>query len=315
MKTEKKNIKLFLLGAPKTNEFDKNNDLLIRMIENVNSCNIILANEITNADIVIAYPYIANTINFKIRWLISIIFLRKKMKADGDFDFNWLVGANRKPLLFVCHENLDKPFWWMRLGRFLVRSNTSRLTFWPKNIDPVGCRFPYWYNYVNWPQYSRETNYPRFGKLYDINQLLQPLAPQANDRLEKAVMVSSHNDFPRRNIIKKIQKTYNLDIWGNGYRSFKSDKLTLLKKYRYNVCPENSVGMGYDTEKLPEAWLAGCIPTGYFLNPYSDFNPDVLLDEEQPFKKPLLKTTPKLDEIEKYLGDFFAKHFPNYSRL
>ncbi len=37
-------------------------------------------------------------------------------------------------------------------------------------------------------------------------------------------------------------------------------KLSILENYEFNLCPENQIYPGYFTEKIPEAYLAGCIP-------------------------------------------------------
>ena len=40
-------------------------------------------------------------------------------------------------------------------------------------------------------------------------------------------------------------------------------KKELLSQYQINLCPENFIGQGYITEKIPEAFLSGCIPVTY----------------------------------------------------
>lgn len=52
-------------------------------------------------------------------------------------------------------------------------------------------------------------------------------------------------------------------------RDFADNKLRYLSGYRFNICPENSLGSGYTTEKVFEAIAAGCIPIywGAYLEP------------------------------------------------
>ncbi|WP_020005449.1 glycosyltransferase family 10 domain-containing protein, partial [Brachyspira innocens] len=38
------------------------------------------------------------------------------------------------------------------------------------------------------------------------------------------------------------------------------DKIEYLKDFKFNICPENTISDGYITEKLFDAFKAGCIP-------------------------------------------------------
>lgn len=56
-------------------------------------------------------------------------------------------------------------------------------------------------------------------------------------------------------------------------------KVAFLRAYRFNLCFENRAFPGYSTEKLPEAYQAGCVPL-YWGNPLvaRDFNPRAFLN-------------------------------------
>lgn len=41
---------------------------------------------------------------------------------------------------------------------------------------------------------------------------------------------------------------------------FNNDKISYLKQFRFNLCPENSDSDGYVTEKIFDSFMAGCIP-------------------------------------------------------
>jgi hypothetical protein len=51
---------------------------------------------------------------------------------------------------------------------------------------------------------------------------------------------------------------------------YKEDKISFLKNFKFNICPENSDATGYVTEKLFEAFMGGCIPVYWG----SDNNPE-----------------------------------------
>lgn len=50
-----------------------------------------------------------------------------------------------------------------------------------------------------------------------------------------------------------------VDIYGRGIRDFDS-KWNVLAPYKYSIVLENYIGNDFITEKLPDAWLAYCVP-------------------------------------------------------
>lgn len=281
-----------------------NDDLLLLVIQKITGKEVKLTSNIRNADLVIAYPYITSSFIFKIKWLLSMLAATLHLIERDGINFRWLLGVKHKKVLFVSHENLDRPYWWNMIGRFLISSDLPRLTFWPNEVDPNGGRFPYWYNYIDWPTYPRAAGYPRFGRLYTISELCAPLSPSSN-RLDRAIAISSHLDHPRSALLKSLESKFKIDVFGQAGSRLEGSKLNEMQKYKFAFCPENSVGFGYETEKIPEAWVAGCVPIGIFLNPYSQFNPNLSKinpndpDTYQDIK--LLDREPNLNEIENYV--------------
>jgi hypothetical protein len=215
-------------------------------------------------------------------------------------------------ILAISHENLDRRPW-QAFGNLLLQTEIPRLTFWPQDIDPKGFRFPYWWNYVDWPEIPRlgAAERTRFGSLYDIETLCatQDMSDDSHPRYEKAVWLTRHLDFPRGSILAMIKKYMDVDViqgvpWGQ--------KMELLRSYRYCVTTENSTGYGYETEKNLEARVAGCIPVGYIQNPFSDFNENAFFfhppTERVTELPPLLNQVPTLDGLLKYLGESVLKN-------
>lgn len=61
---------------------------------------------------------------------------------------------------------------------------------------------------------------------------------------------------------------------------FGDDKTRYLRQFQFNICPENSAGDGYVTEKIWQAFAAGCIPiyAGYSRDPEPEIlNPQAFL--------------------------------------
>ena len=311
-------LKVAYVGATWEGGVDEENDLLLLILKKMNRGQVKLVSSPKQADLLVAYPYVVGSLAFKLKWVIGIVMRRLGVFKDRSRLFRWLIGTGRKPVLFVSPENLDRPFWWSMLGKFLIDSDVPRLTFWPPEIDPVGVRFPYWYNYVDWPQYPRGNFYNRFGRLYRLEELMSPL-PHPIERKDRAVSISSHLDHPRRGLLSNLKSLMAVDSFGAAATRFSGGKLDLMCEYKYAFCAENSVGYGYDTEKIPEAWVAGCVPVGFYLNPFSDFNPEIAKcaqgNSEAAYHSPLLLKQPELSRVENYVGKFLRESFTDHAHL
>jgi hypothetical protein len=265
-----------------------------------------------NADMILAYPYGSGSSIFKVKWFLFQLIKKTFIIKDTTIGFRWILGVGSKPTLFISHENLDRPYWWHTYGSLLINSRLPRLTYWPQEIDASGARFPYWYNYVDWSDYPRSNFYSRYGKLYSLDALIAPLKEDPI-RKDEVILIASHLDFPRASILDNIRKTKVVKVFGNAGTPFNGDKHSLMTKYKYALSSENSVGFGYDSEKIPEAWIAGCIPVGVFKNPYSEFNQEVMCEYDDnlnspAFRAPLLLNTPNLRKIEQYVKNFVEEH-------
>lgn len=204
--------------------------------------------------------------------------------------------------IFVTAENLQHPAW-VGIGDLLRRSSLPRLTCWPKDIDPEGERLPYWYSHVDWPELRElgPRSYPRFGQLLDLNRLMKPLSIDES-RLDAIAVMVSHVKFPRDSVIDRIAKKYELATPSAVDRG--RPKIDFLTRHKFSFAGENSFGIGYCTEKVPEAWHAGCIPIGVIGTPHSDWNSEVLgLYEHSTavHEQPLLKVRPNLHDIIEYV--------------
>lgn len=95
-------------------------------------------------------------------------------------------------------------------------------------------------------------------------------------------------------------------------KDFNDDKMEYLKRFYFNICPENSNAMGYVTEKLFHCISAGCIPIywGSYNNPEPDvLNKDAIIfwssDEQK--NKASLKLISDLYESPKLMNDFLSQ--------
>ena len=161
---------------------------------------------------------------------------------------------------------------------------------------------------MDWPEIPRVSTgiSSRVGPYYDLDSLLsiQDFNEDRSKRMKRAVWITNHLDFPRSEILQRMRNQVPVDVvknvaWG--------DKLDLLARYEYCVTSENSPGYGYETEKVPEARIAGCIPIAYIANPYSDFNPNAYFFDPPDYEIKVLP--PLLTERPNVLGlmEFLAK--------
>lgn len=105
-----------------------------------------------------------------------------------------------------------------------------------------------------------------------------------------AVLIASHDTTGiRSKIIDVVNRVTPVTCAGkfrNNTNELKEEyndnKAEYLKLFRFNICPENSLGDGYITEKVFESIASGCIPIywGAYLEP-GILNPEAILCYEE----------------------------------
>jgi len=187
-------------------------------------------------------------------------------------------------------------------------------------------RMPLWWASIDWSRHGvSNVPTPRIRKLIDIETLMQPLGEDVLQRPRRAAFFTTHMLEPRKTIFSDLSAAIEIDGYGpyfhtrikdhNGSGIFKDD---VLKNYMFNLCPENSMYPGYYTEKVPEAFAAGCIPiTWADQNVAREFNPGAFINladfaatgYRDGFKQALraesvarLVSTPLLDKAPDFAG-------------
>lgn len=78
-------------------------------------------------------------------------------------------------------------------------------------------------------------------------------------RYKKIAFVGNNMEPVRCNLINQlIASGIEVDMFGSQTTPV-NDKFSLLSKYSFSLCPENSYFNGYVTEKLVQSYIAGCI--------------------------------------------------------
>jgi len=182
---------------------------------------------------------------FGLSWYQKIII---KLRAILGFKVDFFVtGENRPPRFDVADKQIG--FW---------RSYKDR-------SDVL--RFPNWMWHLDWPGLVDQPEYPRYGMRLSIDRLLSSIedtygAKSEEGRRNKAVLFTGHLREPRNRLYQLVNETLGCDGYGRpfGTENKQAAKMPVLEQYVFCLCPENSLGDGYVTEKIPEAFHAGCIP-------------------------------------------------------
>lgn len=139
----------------------------------------------------------------------------------------------------------------------------------------------------------REMRIPNWvSRLY-----LAGYSPQALVRRERAPMARRESFCAfvyrmayseRERLFKAINARQTVDAPGESMNNCArlgpsiAEKLSFLKRYRFNIACENAQETGYTTEKIVESYLAGCVPI-YHGDPLigRDFNPESFVSPER----------------------------------
>lgn len=226
--------------------------------------------EVANADLLIRGPFYDPSQHLQ-RWIPKP--LRRSVAALLPSKQR----ANRPVILFQTAENLRHDH---------VPCDYS-ISFDLCVTSSKHIRLPYWMEMINWYHEGVYGNVnSRFGQLLELERLMQPLGNAFLKRQQKAAFFSSHLREPRATLLAAVSAIVPVDGYGpyfdaNIAHHSNSDlgKFTVLQNYAFNLCPENTMYPGYYTEKIPEAFAAGCVPLAWAdSNVCVDFNPEAIVN-------------------------------------
>jgi hypothetical protein len=165
-----------------------------------------------------------------------------------------------------------------------LKYNCPRIFYSPENIRPDFrfCDFALTFDYL---QNDRHFRYPLYRRWFTEEQLTMP---RNIDQILKqkegfcSFVVSNANANERIDFFEQLSKYKDVASGGryaNNVGGPVEDKRTFIEKYLFNIAFENSAYPGYNTEKLAEAWIMGCIPI-YWGDPKiaEEFNPECFIN-------------------------------------
>ncbi|MFJ1322472.1 glycosyltransferase family 10 domain-containing protein [Capnocytophaga canis] len=235
----------------------------------------------------------------KLKKCLYWVFKEYKMyflyKTNVKFYNYWEVVPERNWLYrFIKYQGVQKkinvfsvfgPLWWIKLQQgkkiFFNAENVHSFVFedlskYSDNcIDKVDLslgfdyirhdkyiRFPLWLCYFIKPEATYEEIKNKINAINSVSHRL------SSTRNRFAVQISRH-DFNgvRKKMIENLNKIEEVSCAGDFMKNtnelqtvFNDDKLSYLRKFKFNICPENSSTEGYVTEKIFESIMGGCIP-------------------------------------------------------
>ena len=235
-------------------------------------------------------------IRFSIRTLLWSYFGKNQYRLvnswGNDVDRFWITqfieqhfSTNKKVLMCSC---FDYPCRYLRFnkairifftGENLQHSIIQNRTRWYgdhrlKDVD-LALSFEYKQesNYIRFPQWiwHRDFISPK-ATLEDIKQKISninKLETRLNSNRTRFIAQISSHDLGgiRMSLIDSLDPIGQIDCAGEFNRNtdelqtvYDDKKEDFLANYRFCICPENSLGDGYITEKVFEAIASGCIP-------------------------------------------------------
>jgi hypothetical protein len=153
------------------------------------------------------------------------------------------------------------------------------LSFDPTRYDLKNIRFPAWYFYINFYNLQNQKNPIPVIKVDQINY--NQWSETKKNRFCVAPFSAVHkNRVEFFNLLKSYKETNGFGIpFGNGEPDRNEiRKYNAICGFRFAMAFENTMKVGYVTEKLFQAKTAGCIPI-YWGDSYclSDFNPEAFI--------------------------------------
>ena len=265
--------------------------------------------DVKNCDILIFGPYEQQSvISIAKRRLVNKILKNQNLRNNYPNLDIYLLKRNYSPIkIFLSFENYKFPD---------VKYDFA-ITSCMGIVDEKHLRLPLWKETIDWSNDGVEREVDafakRYGGYYNIDELIKPNKISFMNKKREMCMITSHLNEPRNSIFKKFSQRFKVDGYGPYFNKNIKDhysnpiiKIDILKNYAFNLCPENSLYPGYYTEKIPEAFLGGCLPISWAdQNIKYDFNTNSFIN--------LLDYTNNNygEIIEQLNDDLFLKKFTN----
>ena len=177
-------------------------------------------------------------------------------------NINYIKNLKSKIKVFYYGENLNRfpPF-----NNEQLLNETFDLIIGFNKTDIINKKlcFPLWLIYYKYYKYNENDNVLTYiENKYKQNKI--------NKKTFCSLVCRHDRDGQRTKIINSISKYGNIQYGGifknnvGNIGGLVEDKINFISKSIFNICPENSIFEGYNTEKIFQAFEAGTIPLYLF---------------------------------------------------
>jgi len=167
--------------------------------------------------------------------------------------------------IWLTGENIRPPF----------QGWDATLSFDPDSQIAGNAYFPLWWQMFPELIGARQSARPgivKISKFLPLDTFLMARNGEAGQRTKFACAIISNPEPTRMRAIRALQELGPVDVFGRVTGQPISDKFEVLREYQFAVCFESDAYPGYVTEKLFDAWGAGCIPLWWGLDRGSHLN-------------------------------------------
>lgn len=219
------------------------------------------------------FHYYNNTISNEAdamnNWLTRFILknfpsITKEINIYGEIGNNRFIKRNTSGVkIFHSGENLDKKgsSTHYKYGDYCLKHVDLALGFNNDIEDSKYLRFPLWIMYLFAPEDDKDK----------IDEKVKVINAFHLNRSKACALIARHDkDGTRSMIYNKLKNLIDIECagkWNNNTHDmwdlYNNNKIEYLKQFKFNICPENANTKCYVTEKLFEAFVAGCIPIYY----------------------------------------------------
>jgi len=131
---------------------------------------------------------------------------------------------------------------------------------------------PFWLDRVSVNGASASERVAIPAEVLTSDRIIERVPP----RFCAAVMSNPHP--MRLRAIEALRSIGRVDVYGRAYGRPLADKAAVLSEYRFNLAFENDLYPGYVTEKVIDAWSAGCVPLWWGIDPAGYVDPQSVVN-------------------------------------
>ena len=198
----------------------------------------------------------------------AVAFAKSRMSSDATTQYRQLLTYGiAKP-----DDAAEKRVWYSGENLRPPRDVDASLSFDLDEFDGSNLYLPFWVTLF------RHSTFTTLSAKHDSQVLTQPrrITDWGNRKFCAVIMSNPHPH--RLRAIESLRRIGNVDVFGRGLGRPVTDKIGLLREYRFCISFENDLYPGYVTEKAFDSWLAGSVPIYWGDDAAGSLNSDAVIE-------------------------------------